>query len=155
MPEVQVIIIVFVSLVAGLGFFILGWIAANKVNVAKMRSAEAYARSITEDAEREAENARKTALLDAKDEWYRERAKFEEETRDARQELERLQQELDRRDVWQAWQQGELPTEKADYKHCHRYMGQHGLFGDEYIEWAERGRELVEEAGRAKGDSAE
>ena len=94
MPEVQVIIIVFVSLVAGLGFFILGWIAANKVNVAKMRSAEAYARSITEDAEREAENARKTALLDAKDEWYRERAKFEEETRDARQELERLQQEL-------------------------------------------------------------
>ncbi len=65
-------------------------------------------------------------------------------------EGERLQQELDRRDVWQAWQQGKLPTDKADYERCHRYMDQHELFGDEYIEWGERGRALVE-AGRAEG----
>ncbi|MBN1293935.1 MAG: ribonuclease Y [Candidatus Latescibacteria bacterium] len=94
MPDITTIVIVFVSLVAGLGFFILGWIAANKVNHAKMRSAEAYARKITEDAEREAENIKKAAILDAKDEWYRERSKFEKDTRDARQDIEKLQQEL-------------------------------------------------------------
>ena len=94
MPEITTIIIVFVSLVVGLGFFILGWIAANKVNHGKMRSAEAYARKITEDAEREAENIKKAAILDAKDEWYRERSKFEKDTRDARQDIEKLQQEL-------------------------------------------------------------
>ena len=94
MPEITTIIIVFVSLVAGLGFFILGWIAANKVNHAKMRSAEAYARNITEDAEREAENIKKSSVLDAKDEWYRERSKVEKDTRDARKDIETLQQEL-------------------------------------------------------------
>ncbi len=94
MPEITTIIIVFVSLVAGLGFFILGWIAANKVNHAKMRSAEAYARNITEDAEREAENIKKSSVLDAKDEWYRERSKFEKDTHDARKDIETLQQEL-------------------------------------------------------------
>ena len=92
--EITTIIIAFVSLVAGLGFFILGWIAANKVNHAKMRSAEAYARNITEDAEREAENIKKSAVLDTKDEWYRERTKFEKDTRDARKDIEQLQQEL-------------------------------------------------------------
>ncbi|MCE5251403.1 ribonuclease Y [bacterium] len=94
MTEITSMIVVFVLLVAALGFFILGWIAANKVNHAKMRSAEAYARNITEDAEREADNIKKAAVLDAKDEWYRERSKFEKDTREARQDIERLQQEL-------------------------------------------------------------
>ena len=93
MPNITSILIVFVSLVAAFGFFIFGWYVANKYNVTKMRSAEAYARKLTEDAEREAENARKAAVLDSKDEWYRERAKFEEDTRSSRIEIERLQQE--------------------------------------------------------------
>jgi ribonucrease Y len=89
-----IIIIVFVSLVVGLGVFILGWITANKVNQGKMNSAEAYAKKITEDAERESENIKKAAVLDAKDEWYKERTRFEKETRDTRQEIEKLEQLL-------------------------------------------------------------
>ncbi|MDP2983061.1 MAG: ribonuclease Y [Candidatus Latescibacter sp.] len=89
-----IIIVVFVSLVVGLGVFILGWIAANKVNHAKMNNAEAYAKKITEDAARESENIKKAAVLDAKDEWYKERTRFEKETRDTRQEIEKLEQLL-------------------------------------------------------------
>lgn len=90
--SVTVVIIVFVSLVAGLGIFILGWISANKVNHAKMSNVEVYAKKITEEAEREAENIRKAAVLDTKDEWFKERSKFEKETRDTRLEIEKLEQ---------------------------------------------------------------
>jgi len=94
MSTITYVIIILVSLVAGLGVFILGWIIANKVNHAKMTNVEAYARKITEESEREAENIRKAAVLDAKDEWFKERSKFEKETRDTRQEIERLEQAL-------------------------------------------------------------
>jgi len=85
---------VFVALVVALGIFILGWITANKINHAKMRNAEAFAKKLTEDAEREADNIRKSAVLDAKDEWYKERSKFERETRDTRREIERSEKAL-------------------------------------------------------------
>jgi len=88
------IISVFVALVGALGIFILGWITANRINHAKMRNAEVYAQKITEEAEREAENIRKSAVLDAKDEWYRERSKFEKDTREKRLEIERAEKQL-------------------------------------------------------------
>ncbi|MCD6308509.1 MAG: ribonuclease Y [Candidatus Latescibacteria bacterium] len=88
MDIVTWIISLFVALVVALGIFIVGWLTANRVNQSKMRNAEAYAKKITEDAERESENIKKSALLDAKDEWYRKRSKFEKETRDTRLEIE-------------------------------------------------------------------
>jgi ribonuclease Y len=91
---ISTVIIIFVSLVVGLGVFILGWVSANKVNHAKMSNVESYAKKITDEAEREAENIKKAAILDAKDEWFKERAKFEKETRETRQEIERLEQAL-------------------------------------------------------------
>ncbi|MBT4483136.1 MAG: DUF3552 domain-containing protein, partial [Candidatus Latescibacteria bacterium] len=63
MIDMTLIISVFVALVVALGIFIVGWITANKVNHAKMRNAETYARKIAEDAEREAQNIKKTAVL--------------------------------------------------------------------------------------------
>ena len=92
--EITMIIIVFVSLVAALGIFIVGWISANKMNHAKMVNAETYAKKITKDAEHEAENVKKTAILEAKDEWYRERMKFEKETKDKRVETEEEEKKL-------------------------------------------------------------
>ena len=90
----SIIISVFIALVVALGIFIVGWITANKINHAKMRNAESYAKKIAEDAEREAENIKKAAVLDAKDEWYKERSKFEKETRDTRTEIERSEKTL-------------------------------------------------------------
>jgi len=96
--DITWIMSVFVALVVALGIFILGWIAANRANHAKMRNAEAYAKKIAEDAEREAENTKKSAVLDAKDEWYKERSKFERETRDTRQEIEQAEKVLQDRE---------------------------------------------------------
>jgi ribonucrease Y len=92
--EITTIIIMLVSLVVALGVFILGWISANKINHAKMHSAEQYANKITQDAEREADNIKKSAALEAKDEWYKERTKFEKETREKRQEIEEAEKAL-------------------------------------------------------------
>ena len=92
--EITWIISMFIALVVALGIFILGWITANKINHAKMRNSEAYAKKITEDAGREAENIKKSAILDAKDEWYKERSKFEKETRDTRREIELAEKTL-------------------------------------------------------------
>lgn len=92
--EISTLIIVFVSLVAGLGIFIMGWISANKLNQAKMHNAENYAKKITQDAEREAENIKKSAILEAKDEWYKERIKFEKETRDKKTEVDEAEKLL-------------------------------------------------------------
>jgi len=88
------IVSVFVALVAALGFFIVGWIIANKVNHSKMRNAETYARKLTEDAEREGENIKKASILDAKDEWYKERSKFEKETLGTRKEIDEAEKTL-------------------------------------------------------------
>ncbi|MFC1692450.1 ribonuclease Y [Candidatus Latescibacterota bacterium] len=92
--DITVVVSVIVALVIALGVYILGWITANKINQSKMRNAEAYAKKIIEDAEREAENKKKAALLDAKDEWYRERSKFERETIETRQEIEQSEKTL-------------------------------------------------------------
>ncbi|HDY86665.1 MAG TPA: ribonuclease Y [bacterium] len=92
--EITTLIIMFVALVIGLGIFILGWISANKINHAKMHGAETYAKKITHDAEREAENIKKTAVLEAKDEWYRERTKFEKETQDKRIDIDESEKVL-------------------------------------------------------------
>ncbi|MFC1539122.1 ribonuclease Y [Candidatus Latescibacterota bacterium] len=92
------IVIVFVLFIIGLGIFILGWISANKINQAKMHSAENYAKKITLDAKREAENQKKAAVLEAKDEWYRERTKFEKETRERRKELEDAEKTMNDRE---------------------------------------------------------
>ena len=92
--DITWIISIFVVMVMGFGIFILGWITANKVNQSKMRSAEAYAKKITEEANREAETSRKASILDIKDEWYRERTKFERETRETREESKRLEKTI-------------------------------------------------------------
>jgi len=94
MGIIQIVILVFVFLVIGLGIFILGWIAANKINHAKMQSSEAYAKKLTHDAEREADNIKKSAVLEAKDEWYRERTKFEKETYEKRHTIEEAEKTL-------------------------------------------------------------
>ena len=89
-----IVTIVFISLVVGLGIFILGWISANKINHAKMRNAESYVKKIAEDAEREANNLKKAAVLEAKDEWYRERNKFEEDTQEKRRDIEQSEKTM-------------------------------------------------------------
>ena len=92
------IVTVIVSGVAGIGVFLLGWVSANKINQSKMHSAELYAKKILEDAERDAENRKKSAVLEAKEEWYRERTRFEKETRDKREAIDTAEKALQDRE---------------------------------------------------------
>ncbi len=56
------------------------------------------AKAIREQAEKEAENRRKESELEVKDEIYKARTRFEEETNDRRQELLRLEKRLEQRE---------------------------------------------------------
>ncbi|MHB9029475.1 MAG: ribonuclease Y [Candidatus Latescibacterota bacterium] len=94
MSTIAIVITVFVSLVVAFAVFMLGGVYANKTHRNRMRSLQEDGKKIIDEAAREAENIRKAAVLDAKDEWFKERAKFEKETRETRQELEKSEQAL-------------------------------------------------------------
>ena len=74
--------------------FLAGWFLNNKIGQSKIANAESFAQKITGDATREAESIKRTAELEAKDEWYKAKLNFEKETEDRKSELERLQSEM-------------------------------------------------------------
>jgi ribonucrease Y len=83
--------------VAGAAFFI-GWTAHRRAGESKMFSAEQLSAKMIREAERESENLKKSALLEAKDEWFREKAKLDREIQVQKNEAhaqERKLQELE------------------------------------------------------------
>ena len=79
-------------------FFICGYFCSRYVLERRRRRAYATASEIVADAEKEAEAKRREAVLEARDELYRIRQRFEEETRERRQELLRLERRLGQRE---------------------------------------------------------
>jgi ribonucrease Y len=59
---------------------------------ARMRDAETQARLLLDETRKEAELIRKTATIEAREEWIRAKGKFDSEMWEARQELERKEQ---------------------------------------------------------------
>jgi ribonuclease Y len=57
-------------------------------------NAEQLAAKIVREAEREAENQKKSALLEAKDEWFREKAKLDREVQAQKSEVQREERKL-------------------------------------------------------------
>ncbi len=78
--------------------FIAGWFARRIVDRSKVMSAEELAEKIVREAQREAETQKKAAMLEAKDEWYKAKAKFEDETQQARTEIEKRERQIDKRE---------------------------------------------------------
>jgi len=74
--------------------FFLGWIAHRKIGEGKLFNAEQSAAKIVREAEREAENLKKSALLEAKDEWFREKSKLDKETQAQKEEISRSERKL-------------------------------------------------------------
>jgi ribonuclease Y len=64
-----------------------GWVAHKRMGEGKVFNAEQLAGKIVREAEREAENQKKSALLEAKDEWFREKQKLDRETQQQKGEL--------------------------------------------------------------------
>ena len=82
----------------GVAVFLAGWFARRLVDRSKIVSAEELAEKIVREADREAETQKKAAILEAKDEWYKAKAKFEEDTQTTRSELEKLERSIEKRE---------------------------------------------------------
>ena len=87
-----------VAFLIGVVVFLAGWFARRLVDRSKIVSAEELAEKIVREAQREAETQKKSAILEAKDEWYRAKSKFEEDTQQTRTELEKLQRQVEKRE---------------------------------------------------------
>jgi ribonuclease Y len=85
----------------GLGavvLFFAGYVFRKYVLERGRRHAYGSASAIIAEAERDAETKKREAALEARDELHKTRARFEEETRDRRQELMRLERRLEQRE---------------------------------------------------------
>lgn len=90
-----------VILFAGLGgivLFVCGYLFGRYLLQRSQRHAHDTANKIIEAAEKEASSRKREAVLEARDELHRTRSRFEEETRERRQELLRLEKRLEQRE---------------------------------------------------------
>lgn len=86
--------LILVALAAGAVSFLLGWTAHRRIGEGKVLGAEELAAKIVREAERESENQKKSALLEAKDEWFREKAKLDREVQEQKSEISRAERGL-------------------------------------------------------------
>src|SRR5436309_9840597 len=85
---------ILVALGAAFAAFFLGWTAHRRIGVGKVLGAEQLAEKIVREAEREAETQKKSALLEAKDEWFREKAKLDRENQAQKSEMMQTERKL-------------------------------------------------------------
>ncbi|HZI89854.1 MAG TPA: Rnase Y domain-containing protein, partial [Candidatus Polarisedimenticolia bacterium] len=88
------LVTILVALAAAIVAFLLGWTAHRRIGEGKVLSAEQMAEKILREAEREAETQKKSALLEAKDEWFREKAKLDRETQAQKSEMLQAERKL-------------------------------------------------------------
>jgi len=86
------------SLLFAIAMFLLGLYVSRKIGESRLINAEKLARKIVAEAQREAETFKKSATLEAKEEWYKAKANFEKETQNKRQELQQLEKRITERE---------------------------------------------------------
>jgi ribonucrease Y len=116
LPEIDLYIFVPMIVVLCLMTFFIGWFVHNKINKAKLDSAENVAKKIVseaetkskeviseaerrarvfkQDAEKSAQNLKKEKLLEVKDEFYKRKQKFDEETRIREKEIIEIEKKV-------------------------------------------------------------
>lgn len=75
-----------------------GYIIRKKIAEAKISSAEEAAKKMLEDAQRNAEAKKKESILEAKEEAHKLRVELDRETRERRNELQRLERRLQQKE---------------------------------------------------------
>jgi ribonuclease Y len=88
------LVTILVALASAIAAFVLGWVAHRRIGEGKVLRAEDMAAKILREAEREAENMKKGALLEAKDEWFREKAKLDRENQVQKTEMLQIERKL-------------------------------------------------------------
>jgi ribonucrease Y len=88
--------VVFALLLVAIGAaaFFAGWIAHKRIGEGKVFSAEQLATKMLKEAERESETLKKSALLEAKDEWFREKQKFDREVQAQKSEIQTVERRI-------------------------------------------------------------
>jgi len=86
--------LVLAALGSGIVSFLLGWTAHRRIGEGKVLRAEELAAKIIREAEREAETQKKSALLEAKDEWFREKSRLDREAQVQQNEIQRAERRL-------------------------------------------------------------
>jgi len=77
---------------------VLGWLINKKVSESHLKHTRKLAENIISEAQREAETQKKAAVLEAKDEWYQAKLRFEKETQEARTELKKQERRLEEKE---------------------------------------------------------
>ena len=86
-------IIIFVVIGAAIGFGI-GYLFRKNIAEGKINNAEQKSKEIVNEAEKAAETTKKEILLEAKEEVHRLRSEFERDSRERRNEIQRLERRL-------------------------------------------------------------
>ncbi len=94
----DVLILIPMLVVVIIVFFYLGWIFNSKIGKKNILSAEAEAKRIIDDAEKDAKNIKREKLLEVKDEWYKKKTEFDKEVNQKRQKLSQLEKQLQTRE---------------------------------------------------------
>jgi len=84
-------IIILVGVAAVVIASALAWFLSRRIGERKLANADAFAKKIIAEAEKEAEIRKKEAILEAKDEWYKAKANFEREIQNKKTELSKLE----------------------------------------------------------------
>ncbi|MBN1164982.1 MAG: ribonuclease Y [Candidatus Krumholzibacteriota bacterium] len=78
--------------------FIIGWLTSRKIAQSNMKHTQNLAKNIIAEAQREAETQKKASILEAKDEWYQAKLKFEKDTAETRAELKKQTRRIEERE---------------------------------------------------------
>lgn len=94
-------IAVVIALAAGalLVGFLLGWLIKHQASERQVTGARLRADGILQEAHREAEIVRKSASLEAREEWVKAKQDFEKETQTARREIQNLERRTAEREA--------------------------------------------------------
>lgn len=91
------VLIVIGALIGGASFF-LGWFLNQRAGQNKLSAAEDRAKQILEDAQKEAETAKREKMLEAKDEWFKRKKEAETDIQSKRNKLQAYEKQVQNRE---------------------------------------------------------
>jgi ribonuclease Y len=90
---------VIIAATTSLAMFFIGWILSTRIGQGKVANAEKLAEKIVSEAEQEASALKNQKILEAKDEWFKQKQKFEKETRIQSKDLDKLKTKLEQKEL--------------------------------------------------------
>ncbi len=96
--QVDLLIVIGVTLVAAGLAFVLGWAINSKIGKNSIQIAKEKADRIIDEADKEAKNIKREKLLEVKDEWLKKKQEFDSEVNNKRQKLQNHEKQLSSRE---------------------------------------------------------